>query len=895
MTSPATHTAPPNTAPTDPATRAVADLLRSLGSSPEGISKVQATIRQAREGPNEIASEKPPRWYVQLALALHTPFTYLLLALAIVAYSTEDYKGATVISVMVAISGLLRFWQEYRSGLAAEKLRALVHTTATVSRPDPRTEVPADVLASFQLGLRPLTPRQEETPIRNLVVGDVVHLSAGDLVPADVRLLATKDLFVSQAALTGESLPVEKSDVPPAEIQRLLDADTSPLDMPNLCFMGTTVVSGTARAVVVATGDRTYLGSLARHLVGKRVQTAFDKGVAGVSWLLIRFMLVMVPIVFLINGWTKGNWGQAFLFGVAVAVGLTPEMLPMIVTANLARGAIAMSRRKVIVKKLHAIQNFGAMDVLCTDKTGTLTQDRVVLIQHLDVVGAECEEVFEAAFLNSHFQTGLKNLLDRAVLEHENLVETRELARRYIKCDEVPFDFHRRRMSVVVHEVFKGRDLLICKGAVEEMLGVCTSVRIAGEVVALTDAVRARALQVVLGLNEDGLRVIAVAIKQVDSQPNKQYGIPDESNLTLVGYVAFLDPPKETAAPALAALAAHGVAVKILTGDNELVSRKVCHDVGLSPPPAVLGCQVDLMSDTELEEVAEKAVLFAKLTPPQKARIIAALKRRGHTVGFLGDGINDAPALREADAGVSVDTAADIAREAADIILLEKNLMVLEEGVLLGRQTYGNTIKYIKMTASSNFGNVFSVLMASVWLPFLPMLAIQLLIQNLLYDISQTAIPFDTMDEEYSRLPRKWEVGDLGRFMILIGPISSVFDLTTFALMFFLFGANNPDAQGLFQSGWFVEGLLSQTLIIHMIRTAKVPFFQSTAAPPLLVLTLCIMAVGVAIPFTELGSAVGLLPLPAAYFPWLAGTLLAYCLLTQVVKRWYIRKFGVWL
>lgn len=892
---PRTEATAGNTAVLDAAVRDVSDLLHSLNSSVDGLDRIQALKRRAKDGLNEIASERPPRWYVQLLHAFHVPFNYLLLTLAFVALCTEDYKAAAVISVMVTLSGLLRFWQEFRSGRAAEKLRAMVHTTATVSRPDPRTVVPADVQTAFGLQPRPMVAQQVETPIRDLVVGDVVHLSAGDLIPADVRLLTAKDLFVSQASLTGESIPVEKVDVSAFEIRRLLNAQAAPLDLPNLCFLGTSVVSGTAKAIVVATGSRTYLGSIARHLVGRRSETAFDKGVRGVSWLLIRFMFVMVPIVFFLNGFTKGNWSEAFLFGVAVAVGLTPEMLPMIVTANLARGAVAMSRQKVIVKKLPAIQNLGAMDVLCTDKTGTLTQDKVVLLRHLDVEGNECEEVLEHAYLNSHFQTGLKNLLDRAVLDHEDLTQTRELTRRYIKYDEVPFDFHRRRMSVVVHEVFKGRDLLICKGAVEELLAVCTEAHVGGQAVPLTDAVRETILRLRTEMNEDGMRVIAVAVKRVWSQPNKQYGVADEDHLTLVGFLAFLDPPKESATPALAALARHGVSVKILTGDNELVARKVCHDVNLDTPRALLGQQVAGMSDAELDGVVEETVLFAKLTPDQKARIIASLKRRGHTVGFLGDGINDAPALREADAGVSVDTGTDIAKESADIILLEKSLMVLEEGVLLGRQTYGNTIKYIKMTASSNFGNVFSVLVAGVWLPFLPMLAIHLLIQNLLYDISQVGIPFDRMDEEYLEKPRKWQVNDLGRFMLFIGPISSIFDITTFCVMYFVFGADTPEQQALFQSGWFIEGLLSQTLIIHMIRTAKVPFFQSTAAPVVLLLTLGVMVAGIAMPFTPLGAAVGLVPLPLAYFPWLAGTLLCYCLLTQLVKRWYIRRFGMWL
>jgi Mg2+-importing ATPase len=859
---------------TDAACLAPSELLSALSTTADGLSRAEAAIRRERYGSNGIASERPPRWYVQLLHAFHTPFTYLLLALALISFATDDLKAAIVISVMVGISGLLRFWQEYRSGQAADRLRSLVRTTATVCRPD---------------------ANQEEIPIHELVPGDVIRLSAGDLIPADVRLLSAKDLFVSQAALTGESIPVEKLDVAGQEIRRLLDAQASPLDLPNICFLGTTVVSGTAKAVVVGTGSRTYLGSLAAHLAGQRSETAFDKGVRGVSWLLIRFMVVMVPIVFVLNGITKSDWTGAFLFAVAIAVGLTPEMLPMIVTTNLARGAVAMSRRKVIVKKLPAIQNLGSMDVLCTDKTGTLTQDKVALIQHLDLEGNECEEVLEYAYLNSYFQTGLKNLLDRAVLDHENLTETRELAQRYLKSDEVPFDFQRRRMSVVVHEVFKGRDLLICKGAVEEVLAVCTEARLAGQTIPLTDAVREQVLRLRTDLNEDGLRVIAVAVKQVWSQPGKQYGVGDEDQLTLIGFVAFLDPPKESAAPALTALARHGVTVKILTGDNELVARKVCRDVGLPAPRTLLGHQIEAMSDRELELTSEEVTLFAKLNPSQKARIIAALKRRGHTVGFLGDGINDAPALREADAGISVDTAADIAKESADIILLEKSLMVLDEGVLLGRQTYGNTIKYIKMAASSNFGNVLSVLVASIWLPFLPMLAIHLLIQNLLYDISQIGIPFDRMDEEYLEKPRQWQVDDLGRFMATLGPVSSIFDLTTFGVLYFVFAANTPEMQSLFQSGWFVEGLLSQTLIIHMIRTAKVPFVQSMAAPPLLMLTVCVMAAGIAVPFTPLGAAVGLVPLPIAYFPWLAGTLLAYSLLTQVVKRWYIHRYGRWL
>ncbi len=873
------------------AARQIQDVLLSLSSSTDGLHRLQAAVHRGKYGLNEVAHERAPRWYIQLIHSFHNPFIYLLMTLAIVSFLTGDLKAAVIIAVMVLISVGLRFVQEFRSFQAAERLQAMVGTTATVSRPGPR------ITATLPLGEEPSRrnpprhpPKREEVPIKLLVPGDVIHLSAGDMVPADVLVLSAKDLFVSQSILTGESLPVEKSADPGRDARPF-----GPLDLPNACFMGTNVVSGSAKALIVATGPDTYLGTLASHLVGKRAPTEFDRGVNGVSWLLLRFMLVMVPLVFVINGLTKGNWVGAFFFAVSVAVGLTPEMLPMIVTANLARGAVAMSRRKVIVKRLSAIQNFGAMDVLCTDKTGTLTQDKVALLLHLNVDGEEDDGVFEYAFLNSHFQTGLKNLLDQAVLEHEDLIQSRELTRRYFKYDEIPFDFERRRMSVIAHEVLRGRDLLICKGAVAEVHSVCQSVRIGNRIVPLTEEIRARAIGLSTAMSEDGLRVIAVAFKEVDSQTKRQYGVADENDMILCGFIAFLDPPKESAAPAIAALRAHGVAIKILTGDNELVARKVCRDVGLDAARLLVGRTVEAMSDTELEEAADRATLFARLTPAQKARIIAALQRRGHTVGFLGDGINDAPALRDADVGISVDTGADIARESADIILLEKSLLVLEEGVIAGRATFGNIMKYIKMAASSNFGNMLSVLVASVWLPFLPMLPLQILIQNLLYDLSQTAIPFDRVDEEYLERPRRWQVGDIGRFMLSIGPISSVFDLTTFALLWFAFGANTVDKQSLFQTGWFVEGLLSQTLVIHMIRTAKIPFVQSSAAAPLMFMTLVVMAAGIAMPFTRLAAAFGMVPVPAAYFPWLAATLFGYCLLTQIIKHLFLRRYGSWL
>jgi len=620
------------------------------------------------------------------------------------------------------------------------------------------------------------------------------------------------------------------------------------------------------------------------------VQTSFDRGIASVSWLLIRFMAVMVPVVFVINGIDKHDWLEAFMFGLSVAVGLTPEMLPLIVTANLGKGAIAMSKRKVVVKRLNAIQNFGAMDVLCTDKTGTLTLDKIVLERHVDLAGEDSDEALEYGYLNSRFQTGLRNLMDKAVLAHRDLEPS---ARRYRIVDEIPFDFQRRRMSVVVTDG-QGEQLLVCKGAVEEMLAICTQARIGDVVEPMTEEKRLAIRTMTNRLNEDGLRVLIVAIRR-DPSSDRAYGVADESGLTAVGCLAFLDPPKDSAATAIRALHQHGVAVKVITGDNEAVTRKICVEVGLDVEASALGRDIERLDDAALDAMVEHTTVFAKMSPVQKARVVKSLQRLGHTVGFLGDGINDAPALRDADVGISVDTATDIAKESADIILLEKNLMVLEEGVVEGRVTFGNIMKYIKMTASSNFGNVFSVLVASAFLPFLPMLPLQILVQNLLYDLSQLSIPFDRMDEEYLRQPRKWDAGDIGRFMVWIGPVSSVFDITTFWLMWHYFGANDVAHQSLFQSGWFIEGLLSQTLVVHMIRTRRIPFLRSMASAPVLALTGAIMVVGMLIPYSGLGARIGMQPLPGVYFAWLALTLVSYCMLTQLVKTLYIRRYGRWL
>ena len=850
--------------------------LAELQTSRAGLRDAEVELRRERFGRNEVAHEKPPAWYAQLGHAFANPFNILVTTLAVVSAATGDTKAVVVVSLMVILSTGLRFAQEFRSNRAAEALRALVRTSTAVEREGDEYSTDSTLT------------RRREVPMDELVPGDIVYLSAGDMIPADVRLIAAKDVFVTQSALTGEALPVEKVEraEPPA-------APLAVTELPTICFMGTSVVSGTARAVVVSTGSRTLVGGMAKGLVGQRVTTSFDVGVNKVSWLFIRFILVMVPIVFLLNGFSKHNWLEAFLFGLAVAVGLTPEMLPMIVTTNLAKGAVTMARHKTIVKRLSSIQNFGAMDVLCTDKTGTLTQDKVVLMQHVNVVGEEDDWVLALAYLNSYYQTGLKNLLDVAVLEHGEVHTELKIDKAYGKIDEIPFDFTRRRMSVVVDHEGKHHQL-ICKGAVEEILAVCKWARDEDNVAELEAERREDAKELVAELNEDGFRVVAVAYRDFD-RSHGAYAVADESELVLAGFIGFLDPPKESAAPALRALTQHGVRVKILTGDNELVSRKVCRDVDLDVEHMVTGNEIAGLDDTQLGEVADRGVVFCKLTPDDKVRIVRALRGRGHTVGFMGDGINDAGALRESDVGISVDTAVDIAKESADIILLEKSLLVLEEGVVEGRKTFGNTIKYIKMTASSNFGNVFSVLVASAFLPFLPMLPIQLLTNNLLYDFSQASIPWDEMDPEYLKVPRKWLADDIGRFMLFIGPISSIFDIATYLLMWFVFSASQPSSQAVFHSGWFIESLLTQTLIVHMIRTAKVPFVQSRAAWPVLTLTAVIMFCGIVLPFSFFGPKLGLVPLPASYFAWLAAILLSYSLLTQAMKGWYIRRFGTWL
>jgi P-type Mg2+ transporter len=859
----------------DIAQKDVDGVLKLFDTSLEGLTEIEAKRRLAKSGLNEIAREKPSKWYIQLLKTVTNPLSLLLIVLAIVSLLTGSSTAALIITIMVIFGGLLRFSQEFQSNKAAEKLRAMVSITAAVSRQSTAKATPQ----KEQQGIT-----GTEIAVKLLVPGDIVFLSAGNMIPADMRLIAAKDLFLGQSTLTGESLPTEK------HVDLIDKQEKTPLELVNLCFMGTTVVSGSGTAVVAETGSHTYLASLAKTLGETRVRTSFDKAVNSVTTLLLRFMLVMAPLVFLINGIVKHNWVEAFTFALSVAVGLAPEMLPVIVTANLAKGAIAMSDKKVIVKNIDAIQDFGSMNILCTDKTGTLTQNKIVLQRHLDPYGKESLDVLKYAYLNSFFQTGLKNLLDVAVLDRKQEISSLDIDRDYHKFDEVPFDFVRRRMSVIIAETGKDH-VLICKGAVEEVLKVCTQLKVDDKILPIDDSVHTRVADLQQKLNSDGLRVIAVAYKTIPLD-RSHCSIADESDLILLGNIAFLDPPKDSAAQALTALKRNGVDVKILTGDNEIITRKICKDVGLPVRDVLLGSDIESLSDDKLAEVAATTTIFAKFSPTQKAKVIQVLRKAGNIVGYMGDGINDAAALREADVGISVDTAADVAKESADIILLEKNLLVLESGVTIGRQTFSNIVKYIRMGTSSNFGNMFSVLGASAILPFLPMQPVQILINNLLYDFSQTGIPFDNVDKEDLVKPPKWKIENIRRFMLFIGPISSIFDYATYALMWFIFGATTVENQALFQTGWFVESLMTQTLIVHVIRTAKVPFFQSRASLPMLLITATVMCIGMYLPFSPLASSLGFVPLPAVYFLWLAGILTCYCVLTQFVKTWFIRKYG---
>ena len=888
------------------ATHPIQETLGYLNTTLCGLEPGKVEENRSEYGSNKVTREKKKTLPQRLAGAFINPFTAILFCLALVSSFTDmifphfslfgcvpkDFDCLTVVIIltMVFLSGTLRFVQESRSGNAAEKLLAMITTTCTVTRKG---------------------QEMAEIPLDEVVVGDIVHLSAGDMLPADVRILDAKDLFVSQASLTGESEPIEKIPM----VNETRDAIT---DYTNIAFMGSNVISGSASAVVVTVGDHTLFGSMASEVAHEAVETSFSKGVNAVSWVLIRFMLVMVPLVFVANGITKGDWLSAFLFGISIAVGLTPEMLPMIVTTCLAKGAVSMSKKQTIVKNLNSIQNFGAIDILCTDKTGTLTQDKVVLEYHLNVNGEDDLRVLRHAYLNSYFQTGYKNLMDVAIIQKTEEEEADDpqlvdLSEHYVKVDEIPFDFARRRLTTVVQNR-DGKTQMVTKGAVEEMLSICSFAECDGKVRPMTKELKSRILATVDDLNEKGFRVLAIAQKSNPS-PAGAFGVTDECDMVLMGYLAFLDPPKESTADAIKALKAHGVTTKILTGDNDKVTRTICKQVGLKVRNMLLGSDLENMSDQELAKAAENTDVFAKLTPDQKARVVSVFRENGHTVGFMGDGINDASAMKSADIGISVDTAVDVAKESADIVLLEKDLMVLEEGIIEGRKTYANMIKYIKMTASSNFGNMFSVLAASALLPFLPMESLQLIFLNLIYDLSCTAIPWDNVDEEFISVPRKWDASSVGSFMMWIGPTSSVFDWMTYIFMYFVFcplfvsrgvlyndlashfaGADLVRMQtayvAMFQTGWFIESMWSQTLVIHMIRTPKLPFIQSHASAPLTLMTFTGIGVLTIIPFTTFGRMLGFVALPTAYFAYLIPCILLYMVLATSLKKAYVRHYG---
>ena len=858
-----------------------------------GLVDDQVEENRDTYGENVITKGQEDSMIKKIYESIINPFTVILLVIALVSFITnvwlakpgeQDPTTSIIIVTLVLISGGIRFIQELRSDKAASNLSRMIVNTATVLRDGSEQEIPID----------------------EIVVGDVIKLSAGDMIPADVVLIDSRDFFVQQSGLTGESDAVEKVCLRKADSQNL----DSLLESESLAFMGTNVISGRATALVLVVGDETMMGAIEQTINTYDEPTSFEREMNTISWLLIRLMLVMVPVVFVINGLTDGDWLEAGVFALSVGVGLTPEMLPMIITASLAKGSIIMAKEKVVIKKLNAIQDLGAIDILCTDKTGTLTQDEIVLEYPLDIHGDLDLSVLRRAYLNSYFQTGLKNLMDRAIINrtHKEAKKheiVRDLDQNFHKIDELPFDFERRRMSVIVKDE-DGVVSMVTKGALEEMLSVSTYVEYKGEIKRLTDEVRQEVLAEVAQLNEQGLRVLGVSYK-TDLDENEIFSVEDEGDMILTGYLAFLDPPKPSAAPAIKALAEYGVTTKILTGDNEKVTQAVCEKVGLDVERILLGSEIDTMTDQELAQVVETTTVFAKLSPDQKARIILSLKNNGHKVGYMGDGINDAPSMKVSDVGISVDTAVDIAKETADVILLDKDLMVLEKGLVEGRKVYANMTKYIKMTVSSNFGNIFSLLFASIFLPFLPMAPVHLIVLNLIYDLSCIALPFDNVDKEFLKKPRIWEANSIMRFMAWIGPISSVFDIITYMLLYFLVvpmilghGYNHGAADAaafimVFQTGWFIESMWSQTMVIHMLRSPKLPFIQSRPAFSVVVTTLAAAFFVTSLPYSPLASILKLSQLNGLYFVLLFAIIVLYMLSVTVVKRIYIKKYKEWL
>ena len=875
-------------------TKSVVEVLDALETSITGVQEDQVEMLRETYGENKLTKATEVPLWKKIYESIINPFTVILLVIAVISLMTnvilakpgeEDPTTSIIIVVLVLISGGIRFVQELKSDKAASNLSSLIVNTATVIRD----------------GV------QQEIPIEELVVGDVIKLSAGDMLPADALLLETRDFFIQQSSLTGESESVEKKTMwTPSEEE----TQKPVLESERFVFMGSNVVSGSALAVILVTGNDTMIGRIEKTLNNFDEPTSFEKEMNTISWLLIRLMLVLVPVVFVINGLTDSDWLEAGVFALSVAVGLTPEMLPMIITASLAKGAVIMAKEKVVIKKLNAIQDLGAIDILCTDKTGTLTQDEIILEYPLDIHANLDLGVLKIGYLNSYFQTGLKNLLDRAIItrtekesiEHEDL---RELSTRYKKIDELPFDFERRRMSVIVKEESHEGALLVTKGALEEMLSISAHVQDGKEIHPITEEIRQNILEAVSQLNEQGLRVLGVSQKFYPNASHR-FAVEDESNMILMGYLAFLDPPKPSAAPAIQALKEHGVMTKILTGDNEKVTQTVCERVGLPVDHILLGTDIEEMDDATLAIEAEKTTIFAKLSPEQKARIIRLLKVNGHKVGYMGDGINDAPSLKVADVGISVDTAVDIAKEVADVILLDKDLLVLEKGLIEGRKVYANMTKYIKMTVSSNFGNIFSLLFASVFLPFLPMAPVHLIVLNLIYDLSCVALPFDHVDEDFLKEPRAWTAKSITRFMSWLGPTSSIFDIITFAVMFFgiapmITGSSYATSTNpafflmVFQTGWFIESMWSQTMVIYMLRSPKLPFVQSKPAFSLLVTSLFALFVVTVLPYTPLAGPLKLAPLNGLYFLALILIIAGYMFLVTVVKKAYIKKYNEWL
>lgn len=848
----------------------VEEFVKENNFKKRGLTTAEARNNLEKYGKNMMKQKKPKQWYNYLLESLFSTFNLILLGIVVVLFYTDvilseppSYANIIVILILILASTFLEFFEVYRSNKAAEKLKNLVSVKTTVVRNGKEMKVPSS----------------------NVTIGDVVVLSAGDLIPADLRIIEAKDLYVVQSSLTGESDSVKKvaESEQNGKIEDITDLDT-------VCFMGTNVMSGSAKGIVFKVGDDTYFGKIADNITDEKPKTSFQQGIENVSKLLIRFMAVLIPITFIANTAKHGTI-TAFTFAVAIAIGITPLLLPVILSSSLAKGATKMSKKKTIVKKLDSIQSFGAMNILCTDKTGTLTEDKIVLEKYLNIKGEEDTRVLKHAFLNSYFQSGLEGSIDDAVIKRAKKTEIKGIEENYEKIDEIPFDFSRRRLSVVVSDGKKKQ--LITKGAVEEILSICTLVDYKGEVSEITKEIKQNILKITKELNKQGLRVVAVCQKN-DIEGIESFSVKDECKMVLMGFIGFLDPPKESAKDAIARLNKDGIRVIVLTGDNEYVTKAICEKVNINTDKIILGSKIEKLSDTALKRHLKKTNVYAKLSPIQKARIVRVLKEAGNVVGYMGDGINDAPSMHNAEVGISVDTAVDITKETADIILLEKDLDVLTDGVIEGRKTFGNLLKYIKMAVSFNFGEVLSVLIASVLLPFFPITPIQLLVQSLIYDIGQLSIPYDNVDKEYLEKPRVWNIKSLKRFMLYMGPTSSIFDLIVFASLWFVFGLRLPDA-ALFQSIWFSYGVVSNLVGLHIIRTAKTPFIQSNASKAVYATSIILSIVAIAIPFTFIGRYIGLTAIPFKYFSVILCVPILYCFLASFVKRRYIKKYGEWV